>query len=80
MSNVKIILNSDGVVDLLKSAGVNDVVEAEAKGIAQRAGNSKVKRKLYKKRGRSLVVHFVKQDMTSGDMEDETLQRAVNCK
>lgn len=80
MSNVRIVLNSDGVVDLLKSDEINDVVEGEAMGIAQRAGNAKVKRKLYKKRGRSLVVHFVRQDMTSGDMEDETLQRAVRFK
>ena len=75
MAKIKFELNSAGVVQLLKSAEMQGVIESEASGMSNRAGDG------YQVRyGRDRVVAFVETgtDAAAQDnMDNNTLLKAV---
>ena len=76
MSNQKcrIELNSAGIQDLLKSAGIVSELQSVAQGIADEAGHCEVESEPYPERGRVSI----RQNSTSQDMEENTLLKAVH--
>lgn len=76
MSDVKIKLNIGGLNALRRSPEVMAALKAEAEAIANRAGHSTVETDYFQKRGRARVV----QNMTTADMENNTLAKAVHFK
>lgn len=77
MRKGKIVLNSTGIREMLKSDGVIAALTAEASTAADRAGNSEVEVGFYPERGRAV---YVKQNATSKDMEENTLLKGVQSK
>ena len=75
MAKMKFELNSAGVVQLLKSAEMRGVIESEANGMSNRAGEGYVVRY-----GRDRVVAFVETgtDAAAQDnLDNNTLLKAV---
>ena len=75
MAKMKFELNSAGVVQLLKSAEMRGVIESEANGMSNRAGEGYVVRY-----GRDRVVAFVETGTDAAvqdNLDNNTLLKAV---
>lgn len=74
MNNVKVVLNIAGLREFRNSSEVTALIQEHTERIAKEAGDSKPAIE----HGKTRVKGLVKQNMTSEDMENNTLLKAVH--
>ena len=77
MSNIKVVLNIPGLCELRTSDMVKQAVDDAARAVAARAGNSELNDPHYSAGRQARYIVSVRQNMTSDDMEGNTLLKAM---